>query len=264
LTIAVTELLREPVTQALQLYGLRRSDVARFIELVSGEAPNEDLVTTIHEETEGNPLFVGEIVRLLASEGRLHSADFSRVAIPQTVRDVIARRIGHLSDESNRVLNLASVLGREFSLDALTRMAEVTEERLFEILDEALHARVLSEVPGSVGRLRFAHVLIRDTLYEELTTVRRIGLHRRAREALEEVYGADPGAHLAELALHAAAGGEFAEAVVYAQRAGDRALALLAYEEAARLYRTALEALESSPSVEASARCDLLLALGMP
>jgi DNA-binding SARP family transcriptional activator len=262
LTIAVTELLREPVTQALHLSGLRRGDVARFTEVISGEAPSEDLVATIHEETEGNPLFVGEIVRLLASEGRLHGADGSEVAIPQTVRDVIARRLRHLSDESNRVLNLASVLGREFSLEALTRMAEVTEEELFDILDEAIHARVLSDLPGSVGRLRFAHVLIRDTLYEELTTVRRIGLHRRARQALAEVYGADPGAHLAELALHAAAGGEFAEAAVYARRAGDRALALLAYEEAARLYRTALDALESSPTGEASARCDLLLALG--
>ena len=262
LTIAVTELVREPVTRALRLSGLRRSDVTRFIELISGEVPSEDVVETIHDETEGNPLFIGEIVRLLESEGRLHSADGSKVAIPQTVRDVIARRLRHLSDESNRILNLASVLGREFSLDALTLMADVKEEELFEILDEAIRARVLSDLPGSVGRLRFAHVLIRDTLYDELTPVRRIGLHRSAMQALEQVYGSDPGAHLAELALHAAAGGEFAEATAYARRAGDRAVALLAYEEAARLYRTALDALESSPSVDASARCELLLALG--
>jgi tetratricopeptide (TPR) repeat protein len=252
----------EPVTQALHLSGLRRSDVARFIELISREAPSADLAAAIHEETEGNPLFVGEMVRLLAEEGRLHSADGSRVVIPQTVRDVIARRLRHLSDKSNRVLNLASVLGREFSVEALSRMAGVSDEELFETLDEAIHARVLFDLPGSVGGLRFAHVLIRDTLYEELTTVRRIGLHRRAMVALEQLYGADPGVHLAELAFHAVAGGELTKAVAYAQRAGDRALALLAYEEGARLYRTALDALELGPAVEASARCDLLLALG--
>ena len=87
-------------------------------------------------------------------------------------------------------------------------------------------ARVLSDVPGAPGRLRFAHVLIRDTLYEGLTTARRVRLHRLAVEALEALYGDEPGPHLAELAHHSIAGSDFDKGLRYARRAGDRALAL--------------------------------------
>jgi DNA-binding SARP family transcriptional activator len=261
LTTVLTELAREPVTRSLALAGLGERDVTRFIELMSGETPSEELVFGICKETEGNPLFVGEIVRLLAAEGSL-DAGAPRIAIPQSVRDVIARRLRHLSEECNRVLVLASVLGREFRLDALARLAGVSEDELLDTLDEAMAARVISNSPGAADQLRFAHVLIRDTLYEGLTTARRVRLHRNAVEALEALYGEDPGGHLAELAHHAIAGSDFDTGVGYAQRAGDRALELLAYEEAARLYGTALEALDLSRRSDEVARCELLLSLG--
>jgi DNA-binding SARP family transcriptional activator len=261
LRVALTELAREPVTKSLMLGGLGEREVARFIELTSGEAPSDELVATMHAETEGNPLFVGEIVRLLAAEGTLDTGAL-RVGIPQSIRDVIARRLGHLSEECNRVLVLASVLGREFRLDALGRAAAVSEDELLDILDEAMSARVVSEVPGSSGYQRFAHVLIRDTLYEGLTTGRRVRLHRLAVDALETLYGDEPGPHLAELAHHSVAGSDFDKARRYARRAGDRALALYAYEEAARLYGAALEALDLSGPSEEAARCELLLLLG--
>jgi predicted ATPase/DNA-binding SARP family transcriptional activator len=260
LTMTVTELLREPATQALHLSGLRKDDVASFIELVSGEAASNELISTIHEETEGNPLFVGEIVRLLAAEGRLD--DSSRVPIPQSVRDVIARRLRHLSEECNRILVLASVLGREFNIDVLAQMADRSEDELLATLDGAMSARVVSEIPGSPARLRFAHILIRDTLYENVTFVRRLQLHRLAVAALEPLYGSDAGPHLAELALHAVAGGQFEKGIDYARPAGDHALALLAYEEAARLYALALDALSLSEQPDEATRCELLLSLG--
>jgi DNA-binding SARP family transcriptional activator len=175
LTTALTELARERVTRTLALAGLGEPDVARCIELLSGEAPSERLVATIYEETEGNPLFVGEIVRLLAAEGGLDREDSHRPAIAQSVRHVISRRLRHLSPECNRVLVLASVLGREFAIDALARASALSEDKLLEILDEAMTARVVSDVPGAPSRLRFAHVLIRDTLYESLTMARRVG-----------------------------------------------------------------------------------------
>ena len=263
LRAAVTELAREPVTRTLVLGGLAEHDVGRFIELATGETPSDDLVHLVHEETEGNPLFVGEIVRLRAAEGALEqAAAAARLAIPQSVRDVIARRVAHLSDECNRVLVLGSVLGREFALDALELVAEVSRDELLELLDEALAARVLADVPGSPARLTFAHVLIRDTLYDGLTSARRVRLHRKILEGLEALYGKETGAHLAELAHHAVTGSDFDKGLRYARQAGDRALALLAYEEAARLYSTALDALAlSAPSDEAT-RCELLLALG--
>ena len=255
LTSVLAELEREPVTRSLPLGGLSRDDVIRFVELVSGEGPSNELVTLIHEETAGNPFFIGEIVHLLAEEGRL-GEETGSLTIPQTVRDVIARRLSHLSEQCHELLVLASVLGREFAPAVLARVAEVTEDELLETLDEAMTARVVSDVPGAaVGRLRFAHVLIRDTLYEGLTTARRVRLHRLVIGTLESGRLSDA----AELAHHAIAGSDFDRGLEYARRAGDRAIELLAYEEAVRLYGTALEALDLADPDNEELRCDLLL-----
>ena len=103
------------------------------------------------------------------------------------------------------------------------------------MLEEALAARVIEELPSAVGRYQFTHALIQETLAEELSTNRRVRLHARIAEALEELYGADAEAHAAELAHH------FAEAttvlgtdklVHYSLLAGERALASYAYEDA--------------------------------
>lgn len=254
----LAEVGREPVTRRLSLSGLGAQEVAEFVQLTASEIASNELVATLHDETEGNPLFVGEIVRLLALEG----ISEVRLAIPQTVRDVITRRLSHLSGECNRLLAFASVLGREFALSALALMSNVSEDELLETLDEAMVARVLSDVPSAPGRLRFAHVLIRDTSYEALTPGRRVRLHRQVVGALEALYGDEPGPHLAELAHHSIGGADFERGLDYARRAGDRSLALLAYEEAARLYRMALEALELWSRSSEPTRCELLLSLG--
>jgi DNA-binding SARP family transcriptional activator len=262
LTEMLAEVSREPVTRRLSLGGLSEREVAEYVELTASEIASAQLVTALHEQSDGNPLFVGEIVRLLSVEGvhAEHGADVG-LAIPQSVHDVIARRLTHLPEECKRVLLLASVLGREFALAPLARMSGVPEDELLDVLDEAMAARVVSDVPGGPGHVRFAHVLIRDTLYEALTTARRVRLHRLAVEAFERLHGDEPGPYLAELAHHSIAGRDFDKGLSYARRAGDRALALVAYEEAARLYETALEALELKPADEAT-RCELLLALG--
>ncbi len=263
LTEMLAELAREPVTRRLALGGLSERDVTRYIELTAADIASPELAAGLHEKTEGNALFVGEIVRLLSREGvrRQHAAEFP-IAIPQSVRDVIARRLAHLSQECNRVLVLASVLGREFALAALGRLAGVSDDELADLLDEALAARVVSDVPGGPDRLRFAHALIRDAQYQGITSVRRVRLHRRALEALETLYGGEPGPNLAELAYHSIAGGDLGRGVGYAQRAGDRALGLLAYEEAARLYRIALDAHDRMDFGDEKARCMLLVKLG--
>jgi len=263
LTEMLAEVAREPVARRLSLGGLSKREVAEYVELTASEIASPELVAALHEEAEGNPLFVGEIVRLLAVEGvgSQVTADI-RLAIPQTVRDVIARRLAHLSEECNRVLVLASVIGREFALDALARLSGVSADQLLDTLDEAMAARVVADVPGGPGQLRFAHVLIRDTLYEGLTGARRVRLHRLAVDTLEALYADAPDPHLAELAHHSIAGSDFDNGVRYARRAGDRALALLAYEESARLYKTALQAVDLAGRLDEQTRCELLLSLG--
>lgn len=266
----LAELSREPVTRRLPLTGLRESEVASFIEVTAGLAPPDRAAAAITRETEGNPLFVGEVVRMLEAEGRLAEVQDDAgwtFTVPEGVRAVIQRRLHGLSEECQRVLVLASVLGREFDVAALTRLSELAGEELLEVLDEALSERVVTDVPGIAGRLRFAHALIRDTLYEGLPAGRRLRLHREIGDALETLYAGNLEPHLAELAHHyfaAAPAGDPDPAIDYARRAGDNAAGLLAYEEAARLYEMAFEALlyRESAQDEDETRCELLLALG--
>jgi DNA-binding SARP family transcriptional activator len=267
LAAAASDLIRQPVTRRVELVGLTRPDVARLVELTAGLTPTPELVAGIWEETEGNPLFVDEVVRLLAQEGLLGGGrvDVDRIGVPHSVREVIGRRLRRLSEGCTRIVTLAAVLGREFGLMALQSVSALPLDELLKGLDEAMTARVVAELPGAPGRLRFAHALIRDALYEDLTEVRRIGLHRLAGEALEGLYGANPDPHLAELAHHfflAAPGGETGKAVEYARRAADRAVASLAYEEAVRLLSLGLEALELDVAPDETTRCELLLSLG--
>jgi len=268
LASTLAELAREPVTHRIEVRGLTPADIACYIEISAGVTPPEELVVAIHTETEGNPFFVGEVVQLLAAEGRLADVDLGALwtlGIPQGVREVIGRRLRRLSDECTPVLTLASVLGREFGLDALARLSELQADELLDVLDEAVAARVLAAVPGARDRLRFAHTLIRETLYDQLSTPRRVQLHRRAGEALESLYAQDPEPHVAELAHHffeATPGGDVDKALEYTERAGERALKLLAYEEAARFYELSLQALELTHPADQEAPCRLLLALG--
>ena len=244
--------------------------MTRFIEITSGTKPPAALVEAVYRETEGNPFFVNEVVRLLVADGRLdkpESVTSWSVTIPQGVREVVGRRLDHLSDECNRVLTIGSVIGREFDLKTVEKVLSQAEEgrmtgdRLIEVLEEAVAARVISEVPNRLDWYSFAHALIRETLYEELSTARRVRLHRQIGEVLES----DVDAHLSQLAYHfaeAAPGGDVEKAVDYARKAGARAQALFAYEEAAGHYERGLQALEVTDGSDERVRCELGIHLG--
>jgi tetratricopeptide (TPR) repeat protein len=261
---SLAELTRARATRRLDLRGLPEDAVRRVVEGVIGISPPAPLVAAIHERSEGNPLFVAELARLLASEGRLEHLEIGGIAIPEGIREVIGRRLDRLSAGCLELLTLASVLGREFGLAALENVTQLSGGDLVARLDEARSAQVATEVRGAPGRWRFSHALVREALYDDLGAADRMRLHRQVGEALEELYKPNPEPHLAELAhhfFHAAPAGEGGKAVDYARRAGDHAAGLLAYEEAARLYRMALRALELRDSGDET-RCRLLLALG--
>jgi tetratricopeptide (TPR) repeat protein len=269
LAVALAELSREPVTRHVRLSGLDEAGVAHLIREVTGVIARETVVAAVHRCTEGNPLFVGEVARLLATEGRLERAGDPAglaLAIPEGIRAVIGRRVARLPEPCGRVLGLAAVFGREFSLPPLEQLSGLSAGELLDILDDGIAAGLVAAVPGAPGRLRFSHALIRDALYEGIPAGRRLRLHQQAGEALEAFYQQDLDPHLAELAHHffeAAAGGDAGKAVGYAERAGRRVMVLLAYEEAARLFRMALAVLSlARPPEQDRARCRLLLALG--
>jgi tetratricopeptide (TPR) repeat protein len=270
----LVDLVREPGTERLVLRGLNQSEVGELVESGLGRKPPAALVTQLHERTEGNPLFVGEFLRVLAAEGHeLASATSWNVAIPNSVKAVIERRLAPLSMRCREVLRVAAAMGREFELMALGLVlsaigAAATEGQSPEVatvhaIEEAEAAGIAGKVPGPSRRYRFAHALIRETIYETLRSSERAQLHQYVGETIERLGEVDE--HLSELAYHFVQAGDGSrdKATLYAQRAGSRALSLFASEEAVRLFQLALAVLAQAGTQGEARRCTLLVDLGV-
>jgi DNA-binding SARP family transcriptional activator len=260
---ALAELSREPAAHRLSLAGLDHQGTARLLAATMGRAPGDRLALRVRAETQGNPLFVAEMGRLLATETTPGDAG-GRLPIPRRVTEAIARRVQRLSKPCRDMLVSASILGREFDPEVLEHLSGLAEDDVLAALDEAAAAGLVGEVPGAPGRLRFAHILVRDALYEELPASRRLRLHRQVAETLERLHARNPAPHFAELAHHyLGAGSRTADkAIDYAHRAGDRAASSHGYEEAARHYTNALAVIETTGAADGGRTCELLLALG--
>jgi predicted ATPase len=263
----VVELSRLRRSRLITLAGLDPADVAHFMQAFIGRTPVTTLLTTIMNETGGNPFFMTEVARQLLREDPQATGDV-RTALLPTLRGAIRQRLSRLSRHCNQMLNQAAVIGREFSLMRLVRLGSLTQEFLLAGLDEAIQAQLIqpiSSIAGVAGRYRFVHDLVRETLYAELSTAERLRWHQRVGEMLEQVHAADPDVHLAELSYHfchAAPLGAMDKAIDYTVRAAERSLQALAYEEASRYYTQALELLAAQEKAETAQRTDLLLALG--
>ena len=207
------------MTHRIDVGGLTEEAIASYITLETGAEPAASAVAEIQAETEGNPLFVLEVVRLLAAEGRL--GDVDRPLIPPRVQEAIGSRVRRLTKACHRTLVLASVLGRDFTIDALDHMSELPRDELFDAIDEGITERVVAEVPGASGRF----LRPRPDSGRALRRVyRRSGCACISAPAprFEKLYGDGLGPHLAELAHHfgrAAPAGDTERAIDYARRA---------------------------------------------
>ena len=171
----------------LTLTGLDAGAVAQLIDELCTRPLADQTVDAIARRTEGNPFFVREIARLLETDGE-HAAIGE---VPASVRHIVRRRVARLPGSAQSVLQFAAVIGREFTLDVLSAVTRLGEDALIEILDAALRAGILDEPHTAVRSLRFAHALVRDTLYHDISRLRRTGLHARVGAALEQVRPGD-------------------------------------------------------------------------
>ncbi len=185
--------------------------------------------------------------------------------IPEGLRDVIGKRLSHLSEECNRVLSIAAVMGRDFSLDVLRAVAAVPEEQLLAAIEEAVTAALLEDhSQGRDVRYRFTHAYFRQTLYGEMIAPRRLRLHNEVAKALEQRYAGrleDHAAELAEHFSHSSAEEDLSKAVHYGELAGRRAAAVYAHGEAARLIEQTLQVQEVLDPKDDVKRYDLLSSL---
>ena len=257
--------------------GSRSSGLAdtEILDLLSAAAGYEvgdagvALAQMLRHETEGNPFFVVELLRHLGESGELVPDERGRyalrtgigeLALPSSVRDVVARRVARLGDETLQALSVAAVIGRDFDFASLVEVTGADRDALLDLLDGAVVASLVSEDRDVAGRYRFVHALIQHTLYDDLSATRRQRWHERVAQVLEA-----QGAEAAVQARHWVAATQptdTAKALEYARRAGDDALAALSPDDAVRWYRQALELLDRQREPDRRERCRLLFDLG--
>jgi DNA-binding CsgD family transcriptional regulator len=259
------DLRREHGAYVMGLDGLAVPAITALIAATPGriaELGTEDrrrLAQHLHDETRGNPLFVGELLRHLETHGSGPGPVPVRSGLPPTIRDVIMRRLDRLTDVTRRVLAVAAVAGRRFRVDLVAQVTTLSADQTAEALQEAQAEGLVDEASERAGWIEFTHALVRETLERELSAARRMQVHRLIGEILE---AEDAAGHTAELAYHfhaAATPADHGRAVAYAVAAADEATKILAHERTAALYGNALEALGLAPSVDAQREFELLL-----
>jgi DNA-binding CsgD family transcriptional regulator len=249
----LADLIREPVTERVELGGLSAADTTRCAAAVAGRPLSDTVGGRLHRLTGGNPFFVREVARSLAA------SDDAGMAVPGSVIEVITDRVGRLSPLTRRLLAAAAVLGEQFPVLIVASLIDQPVMACLQPLEEARDAGLL-EASGSPGEWRFSHGLARDAVEASVPMTAKVELHRRAALAIERTYAGHLAPRLADLARHWAAvavTGERASAVEWATRAGREAVRGLAYEEGARLFQMALDA--GDPDLGDEQRCRLLI-----
>jgi DNA-binding CsgD family transcriptional regulator len=210
--------------------------------------PEEELLRAVQRRSEGNPLFIVELARLATSRG------VARRSLPAGVREVITRRFDRMPKATRQVLREASVLGRGFSVSLLARLADTSPSEIALLLEEAIAAGLL--IRGEGHSLRFAHSLMQEVAYDELSQLERQHLHERAAGAIGEADELlDVRAHHLRQAAPLTSAGPALEATLQAAR---RAEAQLAYEHAALQYGQALGLLDLLPDATVTRQALLL------
>jgi class 3 adenylate cyclase/tetratricopeptide (TPR) repeat protein len=269
LAAALVDWNRERFATRLMLGRLSKSDTnALLAALLGQESVSDDFASAVHQETEGNPFFIEEIVKSLIEQGQIYRDDgrwmrkeLHELMLPQSVKEAIGHRLTRLADEVVDTLRTAATLGKSFSFGELACASAVGEDALLDALDKATAAQLIrAEAANASGRrggdnFVFTHDKIREVLYEELNPIRRRRLHQRIGEALEKLYVAPTDAsrradgrsdeHAQDLAYHFTQAGDLERSLTYSRRAADNAERVFARDEALKFLEQARESAES-------------------
>jgi DNA-binding CsgD family transcriptional regulator/tetratricopeptide (TPR) repeat protein len=281
------ELMQQGLLLLLSLGPLNENAAEQHLHsLLPGLLP-ETLAQPVLEHAEGNPFFLEELVRMLCLNGQLilrdgvwqMNAPAKTWELPVRVTLAVRQRLQGLA--CREILQVAALFGRTFPLQALVRVLALPEERVQELVEEALQARLVTRIapasqawesPGEIGpqvrgpSLRFCQGIVQEVLAEEVPAHRQRQLHGAIGEALEECYGPLAPAHAAELARQYGLSDQQEAALIWSLRAGEDAVRQQAHREAISHLRTALRLLETGVSLPAGAAtyspAQISLALG--
>ena len=264
---ALGELLRHPGTERLAVGAFSPADVAALLDRLTSQQPPAEVIAALMSRTGGNPFYTTELVRLIGSEQRretLTAADVLALHVPSGLRDVLMRRVHRLPDDTQSLLMLAAVAGRELVPELLGQVAGLDAEQLLFNLEPAVAAGLVTPAETGWG-FRFRHPLIHESLYASIGQAGRARLHARVAAALEELSSARSAADVAQLAHHYLSAGPFgdrAKAVSYAREAAARAVRQGAWQDAIRRLQEALSVISAGLPAADAIRCDVLVELG--
>ncbi|HEU4391001.1 MAG TPA: AAA family ATPase [Blastocatellia bacterium] len=279
------ELVVKQQCEEMPLEYLSEDAVARYLSVrFPDNVFPAGLARLVHERTDGNPLFMVNVVHYLVAEGLIVEcegrwelvAEIEKVhlGVPDSIKQMIGKQIDHLDQHEQRALEAASVAGAEFSPLALAAGLGSDRSPVEACCDELARKHLfiqhcgVQELPNGevVGRYGFIHALYQNALYERVSASRRIQMHRRIGERGEEIYGERAGEIAAELAMHFERGSRYRQSAKYLLEAAENDVRRFAYQEAAGLARRGLELLRKLPdsSERAVQELSLQLALGVP
>jgi class 3 adenylate cyclase len=268
---ALADLHRSDAVERVDVAGLDEATIRRYLDGIAGYELDEradQLTRRVHDETDGNPFFMRELLlhlvesgQLYVTDGRWEAAEGFLDAVPAGARDVIGQRLSRLGEDARSLLGRAAVIGVDFDIGVLRQLVEIDEDAMFDVLERAAAARLVREV--GVDRYRFNHALVRSALLDGLSASRRARLHRQIAEAIE-ASGQPTDEVVEELADHwlaAGQAGDTAKTIAFTRLAAQRATDHLAHDEAAALLGRALE-LSRQRGVDRVEEAELLTELG--
>jgi class 3 adenylate cyclase/tetratricopeptide (TPR) repeat protein len=251
LASALVDWNHERLTTRVQLGRLTRDDTGALVGSLFGqETISGEFVDLLYKETEGNPFFVQESVKALIEQGSIYReadkwerTDLAALAVPQSIKEAVGRRLNRLNDDTAKVLQSAAALGKQFDFAELVSIVDGSEDNVLDALDEAVAAQLVGSAPHD--GFSFTHDKIREVLYEELNPIRQRRLHQRIGETLIELYGGSLEEHSQDIAHHFALSGDLERLLPHATRAISWAAGVHAYDEAQQFASHAIDAAES-------------------
>ncbi|HEV2237734.1 MAG TPA: BREX system ATP-binding domain-containing protein, partial [Ktedonobacterales bacterium] len=243
----LADLDRERLAWEIVLAPLTRASVGAMLEATLGPGTRGSFVDALHALTQGNPFYVEEVLKTLAvtaeyfgDRGMEDAISLDDLRAPRSVEDAVLRRLGRLSVPALRVLTLASVVGPRFDFSILQAIAQQDEGELLGHIKQLVAAQLVVEL--SAERFAFRHALTRQAIYGQLLARERQALHRTIFAAIEHDQALPEETRLADLSYHAFKGGLWPQALTYARRMGEHALAVGAPQAATEQFARAFVA----------------------
>ncbi len=263
----------EKLFYEIKLERLNREESTAMMEgLLENEHIPNVFKEQLFEESEGNPLFIEEVIKSLIDGGLIDVRDYTwdmkvdltKIHMPRTITDVINRRIERLDSKTIDILRHASVVGNQFTYHALQKVTGVDEESLVDSIDILLTANIIREVPSSTEETyKFDHTQLREVVYNSMSRSRRRLMHKKVGYALEDLYKDQIDSVVYALSRHFQQGSELRKSIIFGKKAAEKAIRVFAPEEALEYYKIALEALEKLEATDENKESMINLLNGM-